>query len=205
MRLPSGRPQPQAAAGHMEISLRTLQQLFNSLDPSPFYDRDLDAHAETFLVSWAQELPADAPLSLTVHVQEAPAEAHQLDGAVEAIRRYFTTRANGKAGELSLLLRQGRMSLAIGLTFLSLCMVLGHWLNIWISQAVMVSLLREGLTVAGWVAMWRPMQIYLYDWWPLRSQKRLFQRLSHMPVEVRVQTPRASTIPGLSKRIPQIA
>lgn len=194
MRFPFDRPQPAATTGHMEISLRTLQQLFNSLDPSPFYDRDLDAHAEAFLVGWAQELPADAPLSLTVHVHEVPSEPHQLDGAAGAIRRYFATRAEGKAGELSLLLRQGRMSLAIGLAFLSLCMVLSHWLSIWIAQAVMVSLLREGLTVAGWVAMWRPMQIYLYDWWPLRRQKRLLQRLGAMPVDILLRSTGATAV-----------
>jgi len=42
---------------------------------------------------------------------------------------------------------------------------------------------RESLTIAGWVAMWRPMQIYLYDWWPLLRRSRIYAKLSHMPVE----------------------
>jgi hypothetical protein len=60
-----------------------------------------------------------------------------------------------------------------------------------VSQAVLgrstgtaASVAREGLTIAGWVAMWRPMQIYLYDWWPLRTKARTFLRLSRMPVEI---------------------
>jgi hypothetical protein len=28
------------------------------------------------------------------------------------------------------------------------------------------------------------MQIYLYDWWPLRQTGRIYARLSRMPVEV---------------------
>jgi len=32
--------------------------------------------------------------------------------------------------------------------------------------------------------MWRPMQIYLYDWWPVRRRRRIYEKLSHMPVEV---------------------
>jgi hypothetical protein len=40
------------------------------------------------------------------------------------------------------------------------------------------------LTIAGWVAMWRPMEIYLYDWWPLRRKSRLYQKLSQMPVQM---------------------
>lgn len=46
-------------------------------------------------------------------------------------------------------------------------------------------LARESLTIAGWVAMWRPMEIYLYDWWPLRRRGKLFEKLSRIQVEVR--------------------
>jgi hypothetical protein len=49
----------------------------------------------------------------------------------------------------------------------------------------MSDVLREGLTVAGWVAMWRPMEIFLYSWWPLVGDRRLYDRLSRMPVTLR--------------------
>jgi hypothetical protein len=45
--------------------------------------------------------------------------------------------------------------------------------------------IREGLIIAGWVAMWRPMEIFLYEWWPLRRKGRLYQKLSRMHVEIR--------------------
>ena len=32
--------------------------------------------------------------------------------------------------------------------------------------------------------MWRPMEIFLYDWWPIRAEARLFDRLSAMPVRI---------------------
>jgi hypothetical protein len=32
--------------------------------------------------------------------------------------------------------------------------------------------------------MWRPMQIFLYDWWPLLNMGRLYEKLSRAPVEV---------------------
>jgi hypothetical protein len=45
--------------------------------------------------------------------------------------------------------------------------------------------LREGLIIAGWVAMWRPMEIFLYEWWPLLRRGRLYEKLSQMRVVVR--------------------
>ena len=44
--------------------------------------------------------------------------------------------------------------------------------------------MTEGLTILGWVAMWRPLQTYLYDWWPLRDERRNLERLARMRVSV---------------------
>ena len=51
-------------------------------------------------------------------------------------------------------------------------------------DGTIASVLKESLTIAGWVAMWRPMQIYLYDWWPLVRRGRIFDKMSRMKVEV---------------------
>jgi hypothetical protein len=32
--------------------------------------------------------------------------------------------------------------------------------------------------------MWRPMEILLYDWWPVRDDQRLFERLSRAEVRI---------------------
>jgi hypothetical protein len=50
---------------------------------------------------------------------------------------------------------------------------------------------RESLLIGGWVAMWRPLEVFLYDWWPIRAEARLFDRLSAMTVRV-VQSSEAS-------------
>jgi hypothetical protein len=49
-------------------------------------------------------------------------------------------------------------------------------------------LLRETLAIAGSVAMWRPMEIYLYEWWPLRRRGQIFDKMSRMSVEIRIAT-----------------
>src|SRR5215213_2824931 len=59
----------------IELHLSELQQLFNSLDPTPFRERDLDAQAEEFIADWARDVALDAPLGLMIHVDgPAPAE-----------------------------------------------------------------------------------------------------------------------------------
>jgi hypothetical protein len=38
--------------------------------------------------------------------------------------------------------------------------------------------------ISGWVAMWRPIQIFLYAWWPVRNLGRLYDKLSHLKIDL---------------------
>ena len=189
MRPEAGAPDPVAAGthpghGHLRLSVRSSDQLFNSFDPSPFYEKDLDVAAENFLVSWARELHPHAELRLSLYLKAAPADQGP-ERLVQAIHHNFAERARLTRAELHALLRQGRLSLLIGAAFLFACLVLAQFLAS-LASGVMPQVIRESLTIAGWVAMWRPLQIYLYDWWPLLQKERLYQRMSRMPVDVRV-------------------
>jgi hypothetical protein len=42
-------------------------------------------------------------------------------------------------------------------------------------------ILRESLPIGGWVSMWRPPEVFLYDWWAIRNEIRLSDRLAAMP------------------------
>ena len=69
----------------IELRLRELAQLFNSLDPSPFLERDLDADAEEFIVGWAREVHLGHELELVVHLAEMP-PPDRAASAGEAVR-----------------------------------------------------------------------------------------------------------------------
>lgn len=171
-----------AHAHYISLNLREISQLFNSMDPSPFMEKDLDDDADEFLVSWAQEFPPEAPLRLRVYLEQWPAEDPK-ELIKTAVHNHFDHRASITDLEFKRLMKQGRTSLLIGLLFLSACVLisnalLSHEAGTW------ADVLRDSLTIAGWVAMWRPMQIYLYDWWPLRRRGRIYAKLAGMPVEV---------------------
>jgi hypothetical protein len=159
-----------------------LAQLFNSMDPSPFVERDLDADAEEFITSWAREIPAKQDLELVIQL-ELPSTPERLGGVEDAVRRYFATRATIKRLEFSQLMRRGRLSLGVGLIFLVSCLLLGQLVAESAAGAAS-NIVREGLTICGWVAMWRPLEIYLYDWWPLFEERRRLDRLARIQVRI---------------------
>lgn len=178
----SSRGDPSLPIHRIAIKLENISQLFNSMDPSPFHDKDLDQDAEEFIMSWAQEFPRKDPVMLVVHLAQPPRDPDQPESIEGAVRHYFAYRAKLNRRELKRLWRDGRKSLLIGLGFLAACTLTagllpadaGAWWNV----------VREGLTIAGWVALWRPMQIYLYDWWPLRRRGQIYKKMSRMQVQV---------------------
>ncbi len=171
-----------ASPATIQLRLRDLAQLFNSMDPSPFHERDLDADAEEFIIGWAREHPKDRELELEIYLSEPPS-AEKSAGLEESIHNYFTVRSEAKQREFRQLMRRGRVSLSVGLLFLAGCFFLSQ-LVARLGYGTTSEVLRESLTIGGWVAMWRPLEIYLYDWWPLRDELKLLERLARVRVRL---------------------
>src|SRR6185437_10695799 len=75
-------------------------------------------------------------------------------------------------------------SLLIGLVALAAAIALGDFLAALMKGSRIGEIARESLTIGGWVSMWRPLEVFLYDWWPIRAEARLFDRLSSMSVSI---------------------
>jgi hypothetical protein len=97
-----------------------------------------------------------------------------------------TFSENSESRDLRALLRRGRTALIIGLVFLSSCVVLGDILTPLLHATRVKDVVIQGLTVAASVAMWRPMEVFLYAWWPIARDRRLHERLSAMPTSISV-------------------
>ncbi len=77
----------------IELRIESVPQIFHSLDPSPFRERELDKKAEEFIVSWARELTAHAPIKIIVHLPEDQLATPGARDIGPAITKFFTYRA----------------------------------------------------------------------------------------------------------------
>jgi len=177
-----------ASAAQIQLELLDINQLFHSLDPSPFREKDLDTNAEDFIVSWARELPKSDQFLLKIHLPDSPAKGRDDKAVGDAVRNYFKYRSDQFALRNRELLREGWMNLAIGISFLAACLFIARYL-LQFGSGALIEIVEESLIIGGWVAMWRPMQIFLYDRWPLRRMHILYKRLSNMDVELKITTP----------------
>jgi hypothetical protein len=171
-------PQYQA----IEIRVDEIAQLFNTLDPFPFKERDLDSDAEEYIVGWARELPQDHPLHVLIHLPVKEAESKSAQELEEALGRFVAYRADVLGRDLNELFRIGRRSLLIGLSVLGLCLTAERVVSGRLDPDYLGRFIEEGLIIVGWVANWRPIEIFLYDWWPLARRRDLYRRLAKAAV-----------------------
>jgi len=172
---------PQAT---IEISLGKLQQLFNSLDPSPFHDRDLDHDAEEYIIGRAEEIALHRPVKLVIHLPQGQLESADPPSLERAIHNYFAYQQEQSQRRLRLTFHDGRIALAVGVAFLFVCIFIRQVAHSF-GSGTASEIIAEGMLIAGWVAMWRPLETFLYDWWPIRRRGRILGKLAEMPVVVR--------------------
>jgi hypothetical protein len=169
----------------LRLRLSDLRRLFDSMDPAPFRERDLDDAAAAYIIDWARETPTGPPLSLEVVVDGRSTTTEETRILQTAVGDFFRRRATAKRREVRRLFRIGRISLVIGVAFVAAATAIAESLASVIPVARYARLVEDSLVIGAWVALWRPMEIFLYDWWPMVKDARLYDRLSRLAVSVR--------------------
>jgi hypothetical protein len=167
------------------VRITSISQLFNSLDPFPFQERDLDKNAEEFIAGWARELPRDQPIDIVLHLPAAEVEKPECKDVGAALQKYFRYRAEVTQRELKELFRTGRLSLVIGMAVLAVGLFVTQLITGRLGQSQLARFFEEGLIIISWVANWKPVEIFLYDWWPVARTRNLYRRLANATVELR--------------------
>lgn len=179
----SGDPIPKNC-GIIEVRLQQMSQLFDSMDPSPFHEKDLDGNAVEYIVGSAYELQDRKPFALVVYLDKPAGLPDEGQVVGDAIREYFTRQSELSWQELRQLLRRGWITLIIGLSFLATALAGSASVTRLMSEGPLATVFRESLLIGGWVAMWRPLETFLYDWWPIVGRRRVYDRLSRMAVRI---------------------
>jgi hypothetical protein len=150
---------------------------------SPFRERDLDRNAEEYILGSAEELPLEKALRLVIYLPADQCPAADPTDLGKAIHHYFAYQETETRRRLRLLFRDGRIALIIGLAFLFVCIVLRE-VAYSFGTGTISEIVAESMLIVGWVAMWRPLEIFLYEWWPIR-RRRVYGKLSTIPVVIR--------------------
>lgn len=169
-----------ASSAVVNIHVRDLSQLFNSLDPSPFWDRDLDREAAQFIEEEFSERLSAQTWSLHVHAHGGETSLTDLQTALE---NYYGRMASSARRAVREHLWSSQWTLLAGVAVFLLSMGLRSMLGGLLGT--LPQILDEGLIILAWLALWRPAEMLLYGWVPLRRRQQLYERLAGIRVLIR--------------------
>lgn len=179
----------EAAPFDIIVRVAHLPRLFHSLDPSPFRERDLDAEADEFIVGWARDAPRGSKFRIVVEVPPEDIDDKTHTVVAEAVRNHFEYKVWRESRTLKELLREGRRSLLIGIPILAASLLASRLVAAGMLPYTPQHLVSESLLILGWVANWRPLEIFLYDWLPIARRRNLYRQLTAARVELRAASP----------------
>ena len=177
------RPEKHQAPFGIHIRLKTIEAFFNSLDPSPLVERDINDTVEDYIVDCVHDAPHDASLQLVLHVPDEAAAHVGAADVRQSVANYFSFLRDRETRRIRHLMREGREAALVGVAFLAACTVGAQALKS-VHGGALFSLLAEGLLIIGWVANWRAVSIFLYEWRPMRRKMKDYDRLASLDVQV---------------------
>jgi len=164
----------------IEIHIRTQKQLLDSLDPSPFHERSLDRNAHTYILECAGEYPPHEALNLLIQGPENMRPC--LAEMTQAIHGHYRLAHTQALRRHRYRMRSSKAILLAGSVVMIASLALHTILDDWTKTAFGKGL-AEGLLVLGWVALWRPIDMLLYERFESWQERQLLDKLAQIPVE----------------------
>ena len=167
----------------IDLRISRVEQLFDILDPAPFWDKDLDADAAEFIEMSYREVPPPKPAAIRIRLA-TPVGADDESVIQRAVTSYFERRREAARLGLREHNRQARLLLGVALLVMTACFSVRHLLLRMLGAGEVPMVLSEGLIVLGWVALWRPLEELMFEWHPRWRRVRLYDRLSKLRVSL---------------------
>ncbi len=167
----------------IEVRVKSAQQLFDARDPAPFRERDLDDGFVEYVLSSVREFAVSCPLKLVIYIEGEESKDLARDAIREAIHSYFTYKSDLQKSELRTFLKRAQLFLLIGLFVLISCIGLAQSLTL-PNPPGALGILREGIVIFGWVSIWKPIELILFDWYPLFERLRFYKKLMTIEIDI---------------------
>jgi hypothetical protein len=167
----------------IEITLSSVLQLFNSFDPAPFHEKELDSAAEHYIVETVKDFPKKTPFKILIYLPPDIAATERAQKIPRAIQNHFEYRMLVSDRKFRQRFRHGRSSLIIGLSFLTIALLARQAVSS-LENHILAQLIADALLIIGWASMWEPVTVLLYELWPIIQQKRIYEKISRMEIDV---------------------
>ncbi len=167
----------------IEVRVKTTQGLFDHRDPAPFREKDLDEDFVEYIYSALREFPLSTPIKIIIYIEEPETQTISSAAIREAIHAHFSYEISLRRRLMKQYWRRAQLFLLIGLSILALCLGISASLP---EPRVpgTASVVREGFIIFGWVSIWKPIEVILFDWYPPFEILRYYKKLCSTDIAI---------------------
>jgi len=172
----------------IEVRIKNPLQLFDARDPAPFRERDLDDDFVEYITASVREFSISTSIKIVIYIEEGESKDLPRDSIREAIHSYLAYKIDLQRGDLKAFIKRAQLFLVIGLLVLVSCLGVAQSLTI-PNPPGSIGILREGIVIFGWVSIWKPIELILFDWYPLFEKLRFYKKLLGTEIDIRFTAP----------------
>jgi hypothetical protein len=164
------------------LELNNANQFLIGPDSLFYGKRMLTSGAEELIVEEASIASSNDQIHLKIYFREN--EISRKDEISAAIHNHFSYRRKKSQRQLRKILHLGWRSLFVSILFFGLLASLSYAIIQLLPDGRFFVTFHELLIIFGWVALWRPADLLLYDWRPFSREVKLFRKLEQCKVEI---------------------
>ena len=168
----------------IELRVKNPLQLFDARDPAPFRERDLDDDFIEYIMAALREFSISGLVKIVIYVESCETKDLPKESIRDAIHSYLAYQIDLQKSDLKSFMKRAQLFLLIGLFVLFLCISIAQGLTL-PSPPGRMGILREGIIIFGWVSLWKPIELILFDWYPLFEKLRYYKKLLVTEVEIK--------------------
>ena len=145
--------------------------------------KSLTTDAEDYIVDTVQDFPTKTKFMIHLYLPPPLVASDEAKKIIPAIHNHFRYRMLVTERKYRLKVRFGWFSLLVGLSFLAIALIASQLVAA-MNMYIIAQLLSYSLLIIGWVAMWQPITVFLYQLWPIIRLKRIYEKIRTIEIEV---------------------
>jgi len=171
----------------VDLYLSDIHNFFQTPEVDPFLGENIEASGIDQLIDTMNARPGvqKGISKIVIHLPEAMIQPDLPSRVSIAITNYCNAQIRLAVQKKREIWLEGRKALRIGLVFWAICLALSLLFEeVIFTRHAVGRLFGEGFIIAGWVGLWRPAELLLYDWRPYSREKKRYEEIKAMEVAI---------------------
>jgi hypothetical protein len=166
----------------LDVAAARIADLYQNFDKvSPFLKKDLDPQLVDYLLESLGEIGKE-PFEIRITLEEKPTK-ELMNRVKSSFANFFSYMEELEQRTMRYRARVSLLLFGAGIGFLALAALVSDFISP--DSSTIIHVFPDGITVAGWVALWNAIATFLIEWAPLRRRARTYQRLANAKIIIR--------------------